>query len=80
MAQIKDIEFLTGVSDEELSCLYQSTRVFILTSVNQGRQIEGSGLVFLEAAAAGLPVIGTTGNGIEDAVKEGYNGILSATE
>ncbi len=71
-----DVEFSTGLSDEELSRLYQSARLFILTSVNQGHHFEGFGLVFLEAAAAGLPVIGTTGNGIEDAVKDGFNGIL----
>ncbi|MEK7154223.1 MAG: glycosyltransferase family 4 protein [Patescibacteria group bacterium] len=72
----KDVEFLTGVSDEELSRLYRSARLFILTSVNQGHHFEGFGLVFLEAAAAGLPVIGTTGNGIVDAIRDGFNGML----
>ncbi len=32
--------------------------------------------MFLEAAAAGLPVIGTLGNGIADAVDDGVNSIL----
>ena len=43
---------------------------------SENHHFEGFGLVFLEAAAAALPVIGTLGNGIEDAVKNGFNGIL----
>ena len=72
----KDIEFLSGLNDETLSELYCQAKLFILTSVNEGHHFEGFGLVFLEAAAAGLPVIGTLDNGIEDAVKNGYNGLL----
>ncbi len=72
----KDIEFLSGLNDETLSELYCRAKLFILTSVNEGHHFEGFGLVFLEAAAAGLPVIGTLDNGIEDAVKNGYNGLL----
>ncbi|MFH1393063.1 MAG: glycosyltransferase family 4 protein [Patescibacteria group bacterium] len=72
----KDIEFLSGLSDEELSNLYRTAKLFILASVNERHHFEGFGLVFLEAAAAGLPVIGTLDNGIEDAVKSNFNGIL----
>lgn len=70
------VEFLSNISDDELGKLYQTARLFILTSVNWGHQFEGFGLVFLEAAAAGLPVIGTRDNGIEDAVNNGVNGLL----
>ncbi|MBI2635366.1 MAG: glycosyltransferase family 4 protein [Parcubacteria group bacterium] len=72
----RDIEFLSGLGDEALSELYRRARLFILTSVNEGHHFEGFGLVFLEAAAAGLSVVGTTGSGIEDAVKNNFNGIL----
>lgn len=72
----KDVDFLTNISDQELGDLYSQAKLFLLTSVNQGHHFEGFGLVFLEAAAAGLPVVGTSGNGIEDAVKDGYNGLL----
>src|SRR3989344_168408 len=70
------VEFLEHVSDEELKKLYREAKLFILTSVNHRNHFEGFGLVFLEAAAAGLPVIGTLGNGIEDAVDNGRNGLL----
>ena len=72
----KDVDFLMNVSDNKLGDIYSQAKLFILTSVNHGYHFEGFGLVFLEAAAAGLPVIGTLDNGIEDAVKDGYNGIL----
>ncbi len=72
----EDVEFLTGVSDEKLSDFYRHAKLFILTSVNEDHHFEGFGLVFLEAAAVGLPVIGTLDNGTEDAVKNGYNGLL----
>lgn len=72
----KDIEFLSDLSDESRNDLYRKAKLFILTSVNENHHFEGFGLVFLEAAATGLPVIGTLNNGIEDAVKDGYNGLL----
>lgn len=71
-----DIEFLTGLSDEALSDLYRSAKLFILTSVNENHHFEGFGLVFLEAAAAGLSAIGTLDNGIEDAIKADHTGLL----
>jgi glycosyltransferase involved in cell wall biosynthesis len=59
---------------------YLSSSLFLLPSVNEGDHVEGFGLVFLEAAAAGLPVVGTLNNGIADAVSNGYNGILVPQE
>lgn len=71
-----DVIFMDNISDEELRKIYACAQLFILTSVNHKYHFEGYGLVFLEAAAAGLPVIGTLDNGISDAVDEGINGIL----
>lgn len=71
-----DVQFLTNVSDDDLSLLYKEAKLFILPSVNVDHHFEGFGIVFLEAAAAGLPVIGTSGNGIEDAILNGHNGVL----
>jgi len=71
-----DVVFIENISDKELGDLYAGAQLFILTSVNDNNNFEGFGLVFLEAAAAGLPVIGTKRNGISSAVREGYNGFL----
>lgn len=70
------VVFLGSVDDIRLKELYLSAELFILTSVNEDYHFEGFGLVFLEAASAGLPVVGTRGNGIPDAVCEGVNGFL----
>lgn len=71
------VVFLEKISDERLGELYQKALAFILTPFNQDeRHFEGFGLVYLEAAAAGLPIVGTLGNGGQDAIWNGENGIL----
>lgn len=69
------IGWYDGISDVDLEKLYKESSLFILLSENRGKHFEGFGIVFLEAAAAGLPVIGTRDNGIEDAIGP-ENGIL----
>jgi len=64
------------ISDEDLAALYKSAELFILLPQDFNKDIEGFGLVFLEAAAAGLPVIATKGTSAEDAVRDGKNGLL----
>jgi spore coat protein SA len=53
-------------------------RAYLLGDVFVGpSQIEeGLGLVFLEAAAAGLPIIATRRGGIPEVVREDFNGLL----
>lgn len=74
---LDDCIHLTGQLPEiDLVGWYQHADVFALPSLTGGGQFEGFGLVFLEASAAGLPVIGTAGSGIEDAVIDGQTGLL----
>lgn len=70
------VDFIKDISDERLREFYTDASIFILTSANEGGHFEGFGLVFLEAAAYGVPSIGTKGNGIEDAIIDGKTGIL----
>jgi phosphatidyl-myo-inositol dimannoside synthase len=70
------VDFRGHVSDEDLKALYASASVFLLPAINEGYAFEGFGLVFLEAAAAGVPAVGTLGNGIEDAIVDGVTGFL----
>jgi len=53
-------------------------RAYLLGDVFVGpSQIEeGLGLVFLEASAAGLPIIATRRGGIPEVVRDGFNGLL----
>lgn len=72
----ENVQFLEKVSDEELIDHYYRSHVFALTPVNVEGYFEGFGLVYLEAGACGLPVIGTLGCGAEDAILEGQTGFL----
>lgn len=76
-AGLRDCVHLVGmISDDELRGWYQHADVFALPSLNVGKQFEGFGLVFLEASAAGLPVVGTYGSGVAEAVIEDETGLL----
>ncbi len=78
---LEDCVHLPGFVDEEtLRGWYQAADVFALPSVNRGWKFEGFGLVYLEASAAGLPVIGTTNCGAEAAIVDGETGLLVAQE
>jgi phosphatidylinositol alpha-1,6-mannosyltransferase len=75
--QLKDnLVFLEKISDEHLIRLYHQADLFLLTPVNINSSFEGFGLVYLEANACGKPVIGTYNCGAEEAIKDGYNGLL----
>lgn len=64
------------IPERELIGWYQHADVFALPSLTVGGKFEGFGLVFLEASASGLPVIGTTGSGVEEALIDGETGLL----
>ena len=56
---------------EDVVSAYAAMDVFVLPSRD-----EGFGLVFLEAMAVGVPVVGTRVIGSEDAVEDGVTGLL----
>ncbi|MAF65795.1 MAG: hypothetical protein CMJ84_09080 [Planctomycetes bacterium] len=75
------VHFLGNVSEDEKVDLLQRAEVFVHTPVTAGDGgFEGFGIVYLEASAAGTPVIGTTDSGSEDAVLAGRSGLLVAPE
>jgi glycosyltransferase involved in cell wall biosynthesis len=74
---LQDVTFLGAISDEALSREYQGASVFVLTPQQEGLHFEGFGLVYLEAGAYGLPVVGTHTGGVPDAVQEGVTGFLA---
>lgn len=74
---LEDCVHLVGqIPDDALLGWYQAADVFALPSLSVGERFEGFGLVFLEASASGLPVIGTTGSGVEEAIIAGETGLL----
>jgi phosphatidylinositol alpha-1,6-mannosyltransferase len=70
------IRFLGHVPDEELPALYNAADVFTMPNRREGTSVEGFGIVFLEANAAGVPVVGGDHGGATDAVADGESGIL----
>lgn len=61
----------------DLSMYYKSADIFMLLSENQlDGDVEGFGIVALEANEFGLPVIGAKYCGVEDAVDDGNSGYL----
>lgn len=75
--RIEDVSFLGPVSEDRLSQHYRRASVFVLTPVQDGLKFEGFGLVYLEAGAFGLPVVGTRSGGVPDAVIDGQTGYLA---
>lgn len=72
------VRWLGYVSDEELPLVYRASNLFVLTPREDAsrQEVEGFGLVFLEAQACGTPVVGSRTGGIPDAVEEGNGGWL----
>ncbi len=70
------VRFFGDMPDEEISRIYDGADIFAMTSVNHGDSIEGFGLVYLEAAAHGLPVVAHTVGGVNEAVVDGITGLL----
>jgi len=70
------VRFLGNLPDDELSEIYDRSDIFAMTSVNHGHSIEGFGLVYLEAAAHGLPVVAHDVGGVSEAVADGITGLL----
>jgi len=81
----KDIEknslvekvFLLGeVSHQTLKLLYNASDLFIMPNIPVEGDMEGFGLVALEASSTTLPVIASKLEGIKDALEDGKNGFL----
>lgn len=70
------VRFFGNLPDEELTGIYDGADIFAMTSVNVGSSVEGFGLVYLEAAAHGLPVVAHDVGGVSEAVRDGVTGLL----
>ena len=71
------VVFLGNITEEEKVDLLQGATAFLHTPVVAADGgFEGFGIVYLEAAASGVPSIATLGSGAEDAVIDGRTGFL----
>jgi phosphatidyl-myo-inositol dimannoside synthase len=67
--------FCGALDAERLRLCYQAADVFVLPATSDGADVEGFGIVFLEANACGLPVIGPDRGGPADAIVDGVTGL-----
>ena len=70
------VRFGGRVPVEELPALYQCASVFVMASRQIETNVEGFGIVLLEAAAAGTPVLGGNSGGVPDALEHEVTGFL----
>ncbi len=72
----KSVLFAGFIADDDLPKVYSASDVFIMPSREINGDIEGFGIVYLEASACGKPVIGGRSGGVGDAVADGISGVL----
>ncbi len=72
------LHMLGRVPDDELPALYGAADVFVMACRDRwlGLEQEGFGIVFLEAAACGVPQIAGRSGGADDAVVDGETGLV----
>jgi phosphatidylinositol alpha-1,6-mannosyltransferase len=72
----RHVAFTGFVSQAELRALYERAEVFLMPSLERASDIEGFGIVFLEANYFRTPVVGSRKGGIPEAIENGVNGLL----
>ncbi|MDQ1650009.1 MAG: phosphatidyl-myo-inositol dimannoside synthase, partial [Frankiaceae bacterium] len=74
----RDVVFTGSVPWEELPAHYDAGTVFSMPCRTRrgGLEVEGLGIVYLEANATGLPVVAGNSGGSPDAVREGETGYV----
>ena len=70
------VRFAGAVDDSTRNAALAEAWCFAMPSRREGGDFEGFGIVYLEAAMAGLPAIGGRGCGAEDAIVDGTTGLL----
>jgi len=70
------VRFLGRVSEEEKYLAFNAADIYVMPSIQHGSMIEGFGIVFLEAAAAGIPSIAGNVGGQPEAVLHGKTGLV----
>jgi glycosyltransferase involved in cell wall biosynthesis len=71
-----NVRMLGRVSDELLRNLYNVADLFVMPNIPVPNDMEGFGLVALEAASCGTPVVASKLEGIQDAIIDRKNGFL----
>jgi phosphatidylinositol alpha-1,6-mannosyltransferase len=72
----KHVQFLSGLNDEQMIECYQQCDLFILPNRTIDNDIEGFGMVLVEAQSCGKPVIAGDSGGTRETMKLGESGLI----
>lgn len=72
----ESVRFVGYVKDEDLAKFYNAADIYVMPNSEERGDIEGFGMVFLEANACGKPVIAGRSGGAAEAVVHGKTGLL----
>ncbi len=72
----KRVRIVSSADDESRDLWYAAADVFSLLPRDEGDDVEGFGIVFLEAAMHGLPSVAGASGGVPEAVRDGKDGFL----
>ena len=73
------VRLLGRMGDAELTQLYQCADVFVMPNIPIPGDMEGFGIVMLEAAMNGLPAVAARLEGIREVITPGKNGYFVET-
>lgn len=70
------IFYLGEVPRDDLEKIYGTADIFVMPNIKVEGDLEGFGIVAIEAASRGLPVVAANLEGLREAIKDGKNGYL----
>lgn len=71
-----DVKFTGPIPTDDVKCLYAVAWLYCMPAISNPLKVEGFGLVYLEAAAQGLPSLATPLGGVPEVVLHGKTGVL----
>lgn len=71
-----NVLFVGEISEEKRNAFYQLCDVFVMTPRQIGADVEGFGMVYLEANQFGKPVVAGRSGGVAEAVVHGVTGLI----
>ncbi|MGH7546740.1 MAG: glycosyltransferase family 4 protein [Gemmatimonadales bacterium] len=70
------VRLLGALPWDEVEGLYQACDLFVMTSRTEGTDVEGLGMVYLEASLRGKAIVAGRDGGVPDVVQDGETGLL----